>query len=144
MKPHPIVASLAARTSDLDIPWGQLAEAISAHPRAVYAWRTGQAAPYFASAVAWAEHVGLILAAVDERGRILAVGADIPGRLTEFRKRLGLSQREVAERRHMAPRCVSALERGSYRPTLRTVAEHLTALGLRLVLLRPAALGVAA
>jgi hypothetical protein len=29
MKPHPIVASLAARSRDLDIPWGQLADAIS-------------------------------------------------------------------------------------------------------------------
>jgi hypothetical protein len=50
----------------------------------------------------------------------------------------------VGERRFMAAKSVSALERGSYRPTLRTVDEHLAALGLRLVLLRPAALGVAA
>ncbi|MEU8199395.1 helix-turn-helix domain-containing protein [Microbispora amethystogenes] len=134
---HPVIAALNARTRDLDLHLGHLGEALGVNPRTLYTWRTGQAAPFFTSAVSWAENLGLVLAAVDQHRRVIATGTDIPRRFAQIRQQAGLSQKALAARRYVPHETVSALERCANRPTLRTVDVHLTALGLTLTVLRP-------
>jgi DNA-binding XRE family transcriptional regulator len=143
--PHPIVATLDARTRDLDITQTALAHAIGTYPHALYKWRTGQASPPLACVALWADHVGLILAVVTPTRQVVAAGVSILRDLVSLRQLTGISQRDLAARRRVSQNTVSALERGiRNRPHLRTVDDHLTALGLRLVLLRPQVQEVAA
>lgn len=142
--PHPIVAALTHRTRDLGITWAALSRGINVRQRAVRHWRDGRADPFFSSVVAWADHVGLIVAVVDHDRRILAAGASITASLADLRRRGGVTQQAAAERRNVRPQCVSTLERGARSPYLSTLDAHLDALGLQLALFHTQRQGAAA
>ncbi|MFJ1458242.1 helix-turn-helix domain-containing protein [Nocardia sp. N2S4-5] len=68
-----------------------------------------------------------------ERGAQHLVEVSRATRLAEMRKRLGLTQAEVAERMHVRQERVSAIERAAINVSeLRTLASYIEALGGRM------------
>lgn len=134
---HPVVAALMNRTRDMDITAVAVAAAVGVRRHTVYAWQAGRSSPRFPTAVAWAEHVNLRLAAVDPTRQILAIGDDIPGRFADFRRAAGLTRQQVGARRLVTKESIAFLESGEHVPYLTTVYDHLGALGLRLVVCVP-------
>jgi len=68
-----------------------------------------------------------------EEGAELLVAANRTHRLAEMRRRLGLTQAEVADRMHVRQERVSAIERAKVDASeLRTLAAYVKALGGRL------------
>ena len=140
--PRPIVAALDEQTRDRDLILMHLGPDLGVDSKTVSKWRNGNSTPYFPHAVAWANHLGLHIAAVDGKGRTLAVDHEIPARLRTWRKAAGLTSEDVGRRRHMVAAAVCRFE---LRPRFRltTLEAHLAALGIRLVLI-PAEQEVAA
>jgi len=130
-----IVAELIARTRQAGITNARLAPVLGVHWQTIVHWRAGRYSPRYATAAAWAEYLGMRLAVIDQQGKIIAKGAGVPSRLRELRVGAGLTQADVATRLHVAPFAVSVREGSTGSRGLSTVADHVTALGYRLVLL---------
>ncbi|MGW5259640.1 helix-turn-helix domain-containing protein [Microbispora sp. NPDC004025] len=136
-----LIVGLVARTNQLGITRQALADALGVTRYTVNAWFRGEYLPSFAHTAAWAQHIGLRLAVV-ENGRVLSQGEDIPDDLGWLRRRQNLSQRDVAGRGYVSKAVISKRERMT-EPGLVTVHDHVTLLGYRLTLLHaePAAVG---
>jgi hypothetical protein len=131
--PRPIVTQLDRRTRATGIRYVNLAAQIGCHFNQVCAWKHGRKTPRFASFVTWANHVGCSVAAIDTHGNTLALDADIPPRMADWRRAAGLTQLAVARRRYVTDSTIARLE-AARQHGLATVEDHLAALNIRLVL----------
>jgi transcriptional regulator with XRE-family HTH domain len=59
--------------------------------------------------------------------------SDVGGRIREIRERSGLSQRALAERSGLSPNAISRIERGESSPTVSSLHQLATALGVPIV-----------
>lgn len=133
---HHDVAALDHRTTELGIPSTAIAAHIGVAPTTVDAWRRGIHSPHFREMCMWAELVGLRVA-VKLGADVLAEGIAVASGLRKLRTDRGISSARMAVIRCIPATAVTAFERDAPQTArLGTIDAHITALGLRLTVLR--------